>query len=84
MQEINNDDHSETAHNKEVAPAEIEHPDAVGSDLSKPQWSVVAFDGLAASGITYHEAMAKMAQLTGENVSGLCIITDEAAARLVK
>ncbi len=84
MQELNDEKPSETAHDKEVAPAEEGSSEEVGSDLSKQIWSVVAFDGLAASGITYHEAKAKMAQLTGEKVSGLCIITDEAAARMAK
>ncbi|MEZ5346443.1 MAG: hypothetical protein R2681_18675 [Pyrinomonadaceae bacterium] len=80
---VNNED-SEAAHNSEVAPAENESPKTTGSELSQKIWSVVTFDGLAASGITYQEALEKMAVLTGENVSGLCIVTDEAAARISK
>ena len=53
----------------------------VGSRLEEPVWSVVSFDKLEAGGMTYRQAEELMAALDAQNVSGLCIVTDEAAAR---
>ncbi len=52
------------------------------SELDAPIWSVVTFENCAASGLSYQEASEKLGKLKTEKVSGLCIITDEAAARL--
>lgn len=54
---------------------------AVGSRLDEPCWSVVSFDKLEAGGLTYAQAEELMATLDTESVAGLCIVTDEAAAR---
>ena len=71
-----------TAQNDQAAPAEDEMVEELESDFTNNLWSVVTFEECAASGLTYPEAMAKMAELRTENVSGLCIVTDEAAARI--
>ena len=52
------------------------------SELELPVWSVVTFDRCAASGLTYADAFEKLEKLKAEKVSGLCVVTDEAAARL--
>lgn len=68
---------SQTAQETEVAPAE-----EVSSELHDPRWSVVTFNQRVANGLTYDEALRKMAELKKENLSGLCILTDEAAGRI--
>ena len=55
-----------------------------GSALVAPRWSVVSFESVAVSGISYAEAAKWMEKLYRQKVSGLCIITDEAAARISK
>ena len=55
---------------------------APASELDEPRWSVVSFEGLAAAGLTYSQAAKMMAELDAERIAGLCIITDEAAAKL--
>ena len=52
------------------------------SELAESIWSVITFDETAASGLTYDEAVRLRIKLEAEKVSGLCIITDEAAARM--
>ena len=54
----------------------------VASELDKRVWSVITFDSRAASGLTYAQAAEKLEKLKAEKVSGLCIVTDEAAARI--
>ena len=54
------------------------------SEIKEPRWSVVSFEERAAQNLTYAEAAEKLKQLAAEKVSGLCIITDEAAARISK
>ncbi len=54
---------------------------AVGSRLDEPCWSVVSFDKLEAGGLTYAQAEELMSALDTESVPGLCVVTDEAAAR---
>ncbi len=52
------------------------------SELDAPVWSVVTFEKVAAKGLSYAEAAEKLEKLKSEKVSGLCVVTDEAAARL--
>jgi hypothetical protein len=47
-----------------------------------PQWSVVSFEKSVASNLTYDKAIEKLNELAAQKISGLCIITDEAAERL--
>jgi hypothetical protein len=52
------------------------------SELDKPMWSVVSFERTEASGMTYRDAVAKLADLEANKTSGLCIVTDDAASRV--
>lgn len=52
------------------------------SELSLKRWAVISFDKCEASGLTYTGAMQRMAELDKQRIAGLCIVTDEAAARL--
>ncbi len=54
------------------------------NELSEPRWSVVSFESCAANNLTYDQATRKLTELAARKVSGLCIITDEAAARIDK
>ncbi len=54
------------------------------SELHDSRWSVVSFEARAASNLTYAQATEKLAELAAQKISGLCIITDEAAARIDK
>ena len=59
-----------------------EEVEARNSELLEPIWAVVSFDRVEAIGLTYAAAAAKMAELDSRKTNGLCIITDEAAARM--
>ncbi len=52
------------------------------SELNERRWAVLSERGSEQSGLSYEEAAALIARLRGERVSGLCVITDEAASRL--
>ena len=52
------------------------------SELNEPRWSVVSFEICVANNLTYAQAEQKLKELEAAKVSGLCIITDEAAARI--
>ena len=50
------------------------------SELNQPRWAVLSEYGREAAGLTYEEAAALVRRLRGEDTSGLCIITAEAAS----
>ena len=52
------------------------------SELAALSWSVVSFDRCVAKNLTYEQAEEKIRELAEQKVSGLCIITDEAAERI--
>jgi len=52
------------------------------SELNEPRWSVVTFESCAASRLTYQQAAQKLRELAAKKVSGLCIVTDDTAARI--
>jgi hypothetical protein len=52
------------------------------SELNETRWSVLSERGCEAAHLDYPAAAQLVARLTRESVFGLCIITDEAAARL--
>ena len=52
------------------------------SELNERRWAVLSERGREESGLSYAGAAALIARLRGEKLSGLCVITDEAAARL--
>lgn len=53
------------------------------SELDEPRWSVVSFDQIEAGGLTYRQSCELMSLLDSHGLSGLCVVTDEAAARMV-
>ena len=57
-------------------------PEDFPAELRLPVWSVISFEKCEASGLTYAQAEQKQSELEAQNVSGLCIVTDEVAARI--
>ncbi|MGZ8845276.1 MAG: hypothetical protein ACXW3C_02320 [Pyrinomonadaceae bacterium] len=53
------------------------------SELENERWSVISERGCEASSLTHEEARRLVHRLGGEGRHGLCIMTDEAASRLV-
>ena len=51
------------------------------SELSEQRWAVLSERGCEATGMTYAEAAEMMRALVREKVSGVSVITDEAARR---
>ena len=60
-----------------------EKPEEYSSELREPRWSVVSFEKAMATGLSYAEAEEKLRQLQAEKVNGLCVVTDETAARIL-
>ena len=67
-----------------IMPAADENasPEDFPDELRLPVWSVISFEKREASGLTYTEAEQKLSELEAQKVSGLCIVTDEVAARI--
>jgi len=61
---------------KTQGPVEVQE-----SELDAPIWAVVSFERTEASHLNYADAAAKLADLEEQHVAGLCIVTDDAAAR---
>lgn len=53
-----------------------------GCELDEPRWSVVSFERKEAAGLTYEQATRLMRELDSRRVTGLCLVTDETAARV--
>ena len=56
----------------------------VSNELNERLWAVVSFEKCKAKDLTYPQAEQKLKQLEAENVSGLCIVTNEVAERVSK
>ena len=56
-------------------------PETAG-ELQRPQWSVVSFERCEAASLTFVQAVQKITELDAAHIAGLCIVTDEAAARI--
>jgi hypothetical protein len=69
---------------KTIVEGEAAAENNLTSELSEPRWSVVSFDAVAVSGLPYEEARNWLEKLGKQNIAGLCIVTDEAAARMTK
>jgi hypothetical protein len=54
----------------------------ISSELGEPRWSVVSFESVAVHGLPYAEARNWLEKLQKQDIAGLCIVTDEAAARI--
>lgn len=52
------------------------------SELNERRWAVLSERGCEAAGLSYGEASGLVARLRGERVSGLCVVTESAAARM--
>ena len=52
------------------------------SELRERRWAVLSERGREEAGLSYEEATGLIARLRGERLSGLCVITDEAASHL--
>jgi hypothetical protein len=55
---------------------------ATMSELDESRWAVISERGCEATRLVYEEASRLARQLRGEDVRGLCIITETAASRL--
>jgi hypothetical protein len=49
------------------------------SELSDACWSVISFDRVESHGLAYEDAVELLQKLEQNGISGLCIVTDEAA-----
>ncbi|HSQ23669.1 MAG TPA: hypothetical protein VLN44_04655 [Pyrinomonadaceae bacterium] len=54
------------------------------SDLDQKRWSVISERGCEASSLTHEEARRLVHRLGAEGRHGLCIISDDAARRMVE
>ena len=52
------------------------------SELKERRWAVLSERGREESGLSYEEAAGLVARLRAERLSGLCVISDEAASRV--
>jgi hypothetical protein len=52
------------------------------SELKERRWAVLSERGREEAGLSYEEAASLIKRLSGERLSGLCVITDEAASHL--
>ncbi|MEP6901063.1 MAG: hypothetical protein ABJA66_04890 [Actinomycetota bacterium] len=57
-------------------------PEDFPNELREAFWSVISFEKGEASSLTYPEAEQKIKELEAQGISGLCIVTDEVAARI--
>jgi len=57
-------------------------PTAADCELDEPRWSLVSFEQMQAGGLTYSQAAELMSELDALGITGLCIVTDEAALRI--
>lgn len=68
----------QTMPEEKVSPNENEFT----SELNEPRWAVVSFESVAVRNLTYDEAKAWVEKLRQQKISGLCVVTDEAAQRV--
>ena len=52
------------------------------SELKERRWAVLSERGREETGLSYEEAAGLVARLRAERLSGLCVVSDEAASRL--
>jgi hypothetical protein len=61
---------------------EKEEEREISSELLEPRWSVISFEKREAAGLTYADALQKLAELEKNKIAGICVVTDEAAERV--
>ena len=54
------------------------------SELSEKLWAILSERGCEAMGLSYMDAHQMMHELVREKISGLCVITDDAARRALR
>lgn len=52
------------------------------NELEERQWAVISFDRCEAGNLTYEAAAQLFSELEARGVTGLCVVTDQTAARL--
>ena len=72
------------AEKKESLPNEADAAEEFPAELRESRWSVISFEKCEENNLTYAEAEQKLDELQSQKVSGLCIVTDEVAARISK
>ena len=68
--------------NQAVEDAQIPDVSATRSELDEPIWSVVSFERVEGTLLDHQSAQRLMNELEFKRVPGLCIITNDAAARV--
>ena len=76
-------DEAETTPNIKNSLEEETAFDEFHSELNDSRWSVISFDKCEVSGLTYDEASRKLQELERNGIFGLCIVTNEAAEKIV-
>ena len=77
-------DESFNAQNIEIVPLKAASDEFLSSEFNEPRWAVISFEEREAADLTYDEAARKLQELAGNGVFGLCIITNEAAAKAAR
>lgn len=50
-------------------------------ELEEPRWAVISFDRCEAGNLTYEAAARMLVELEVAGANGLCVVTDQTAAR---
>ena len=65
-----------------MAEAAQEQTEATENELEQPRWAVISFERREGAALTYPQAVQMLKELDSQKVTGLAIVTDEAAARI--
>lgn len=57
---------------------------ADNSELESPSWAVLSFDKAEGGNLIYADAVRLLSELDAKGIAGLCIVTDQTAARLAR
>ncbi|REJ77373.1 MAG: hypothetical protein DWQ47_13380 [Acidobacteria bacterium] len=69
---------------KKKAEAAEDEAERSPSELHEKVWAVISFGGPVATELTFDEAVAKIAEVEGKDLPGLCIVSNDAAERMKK
>ena len=62
--------------------AHEQQTEAMVSELEQPRWAVISFERREGDALTYQQAVQMLKELESQKVTGLAIVTDEAASRI--
>jgi hypothetical protein len=65
-----------------MAEAAQEQTEATENELEQPRWAVISFERREGDALTYLQAVQMLKELESQKVTGLAIVTDEAASRI--